>query len=531
MDNILKLLLLEDSELDAELTLREIKGMDQEFDIKIVSTKPEFELAVHNWSPHLIISDFNLQSFNGDEALAFAKMVLPETPFITLSGSITKNMEVSLLKERANDVLTKDNLKRLPFAINRVLTEKKERKKLSNTLSELEENLKFQEALAEISLVFNSDEVFENKIQKALEIVGVVINVSRAYMFEDDDENGTYTNTFEWCADGVDPEIDNLKNVPYADTPSLRPILMNERKLSASDINTLPEDLVVALSPQNIKALLVFPVYLSENFFGFVGVDETKAKRNWSKSEDKLLKTVSGIFSNAYSEFLARKELEEKNEVLNILLKEKEVLVGEVHHRVKNNLALISSFLQLEQFGVTKSESKDQIISANILRIKSISIVHETVYQKGSFTSIDVLDVLKELISESYSGKDGNKPHVHIKVPDPPVKFNINIAIPFSLLISEIIFQAKNISKEAFITDEKITLSVNEENDEITISIVEPGLAKVLSELKVADDFTQIIEVLALQIEAQLIVDSDLEKTSIKFANKSVKGSSSSLEV
>lgn len=529
MDSI-KLLVLEDSKLDAELIVRELRHFDQPLIIKIVSTKPEFEELVLGWDPDIIVSDFNLKSFNGNEALTFARQNVPNTPFITLSGSVTPDMEVTLLKNRANDILSKDNLKRLPFAIQRVLNERRDKQKLDSTLYELAGNLKFQEALTEVSLIFNSSEPFEIKMQRALKTIGLVINVSRVYLFEENEKGKTYTNTFEWCAKGVKPQIENLKDVPYSETPSFRPMMINNEGICTGNIFELPQGMIDILEPQNIKALMIFPLYISDQFFGFIGVDENREQREWSSSENKLLKSVSGIISNAYSEYLAQLELLNKNEELNQLLKEKEVLVGEVHHRVKNNLALISSFLQLEQLGVTTTESKQQIISANILRIKSIGIVHETVYQLGSFSNIDVLDVLAQIIEVSYTEKVKMKPEVNINRSEDPVTFNINIAVPFSLLISELMFQVLSLSGEdEFIATRNMCLSTVESDTHITVTIGEPDLAGVILKLQQAHKFSEIVGVLAKQIKADIRIDIEQGRTHISFVNKKVKGSSSSL--
>ncbi len=531
MSGKIKLLVLEDSELDAELMIRELRHFDQPLVIKIVSTKPEFEELVLGWEPDLIISDFNLRTFNGDEALEFAKQNMPNTPFITLSGSITQEMELKLLKNRANDVLTKGNLKRLPFAIRRVLNERTDKQKLDNTLFELAGNLKFQEALAEISIRFNSSESFDSKINYALEVLGKMTDVSRVYMFEDFN-NGKYCkNTYEWSAEGVEPQIQELQNVSYLDDiPSWKPYLIKEGSVYASNIEDLPVDIREILKPQNIKAIIVYPVQMDDEFIGFIGFDEVRNNRKWTISEDKLLKSVSGIISNAYSENLARKELVTKNEELSNLLNEKEVLVGEVHHRVKNNLALISSFLQLEQLGVSTSDNKDQIISANILRIKSIAIVHETVYQLGSFSNINVLDVLEQIIEVSYIEKVKMKPVVNIHRPESPVTFNINIAVPFSLLISELMFKVLSLDNpDDFTPNEDMYLSTSENENDVTITIGESTLAKVILKLQEADKFSEIIEVLARQIGAILTVDEENGRTNITFDNKKLKGSSSSL--
>ncbi|MFV1883170.1 MAG: histidine kinase dimerization/phosphoacceptor domain -containing protein [Balneola sp.] len=530
MSNI-KLLLLEDNELDAELTLRVLNRMEHSFDTKIISTKPEFEQTVKDWSPDLIISDFNLQTFSGDEALAVAKKTSPDIPFITLSGSITRKMELTLLEERANDVLTKDNLRRLPFVINRVLNEKQDKEKLRSTLHELEGNLKFQEALAEISIRFNSSESFDLKLKYALEVLGKAAKVSRVYLFEDFEQGKFCRNTFEWCAEGVKPQIHELQSVCYAeDIPSWKPYLIKEGSVFSSNIEELPKDIRDILEPQNIKAVIAYPVQLGNEYIGFIGFDEVRNTRDWTASEDKLLKSVSGIISNALSEKRAKDALQASNIKLSSLLKEKEVLVGEVHHRVKNNLALISSFLQLEQLGVVKSESVEQIITSNILRIKSISIVHETVYQQGTFLNIEVLQVLDQIISVGYLEKVGIKRTVKRIGSEKPVTFNINSAVPFALLLSEIMYQILSSEHaETLSSATEVVISASKNKKLLTVIIQEPNLAKLVENLKKEDGFSEVIEVLAKQIDAKVKVDSEKGSIKITFSDKDSRGSSSTL--
>ena len=118
---IKKILIIEDSQFDYELMLRELNMMEQDFEVKLATTKPDFEVLLSKWVPDLIISDYDLKTFSGTENLIHAKKVIPGIPVVILSGDITREEEIALLKNRANDVLTKDNLKRLPFAIKRIL--------------------------------------------------------------------------------------------------------------------------------------------------------------------------------------------------------------------------------------------------------------------------------------------------------------------------------------------------------------------------------------------------------------------------
>ncbi len=533
----IKLLILEDSELDVELMLREIDTLDQDFDKNVVSNREDFEKEVREWAPDLIISDFNLQSFRGDEALTYAKRIIPQVPFIMLSGSITKEMEVVLLENRANDVLTKDNLKRLPFAINRVLNEIRDKEKLNTTLFELAGNVRFQEALADISLVFNSSDDFDSKVNFALKVLGETVDVSRVYIFEDYNNGKNSRNTYEWCAEGVEPEIDNLQHLSYdEDIPSFKKYLERNGLVYSNDISTMEDDMRYHLEPQGIKALIVYPIFLDNERFGFVGFDEVRQPREWSPSEDKLLRSVSGILSNAYSERMAWEKLERTNEKLNKLLSEKELLVGEIHHRVKNNLALVSSFLQLDQMGLG-SHNKEDIVQSNILRIKSIALIHEIVYQQGSFSKISVYETLSKVLQESLSFAGIDNPVINRLGPEDSIMFNINQAVPFSLLISQMIYEVNSYHKLkglTFGTDDGgyvIDVSVRQRDSEIEVMLANEQLSDVLHILKKGTEhtFSEILEVLAKQISAEMEVSTAENYALIRFEYRDVKGSSSSI--
>lgn len=533
----IKLLIVDDSELDAELMIREINTMDQNFDLKVVSNREDYEKEVREWIPDLIISDFNMQSFRGDEALMYAKKILPGVPFISISGSINKEMEVVLLENRANDILTKDNLKRLPFAINRVLNEIRDKEKLNATLFELAGNIRFQEALSEISLVFNSTDDFDAKVNYALRVIGETVDVSRVYIFEDFNHGQHTRNTYEWCAEGVEPEIDNLKELSYKeDLPSFIKLLEQNGVVHSSDVSTMEADMRNHLEPQGIKALMVHPIFLNNERFGFVGFDEVRNPREWNTSEVKLLRSVAGILSNAFSEQKAKEKLQQTNDELNKLLQEKELLVAEVHHRVKNNLALVSSFLQLDQMGLG-GHNKEDIIQSNILRIKSIALIHEIVYQQGSFTNISVFETLSKVLTASLTFAGIDNPIINRLDPETSVTFNINQAVPFSLLLSQTIYEVNSYNKLKGLiidTDDKnyiIGVNVRQYDSVIEVMLVNQQLSKVLGILKEGTEhgFSEIQEVLARQISAEIEVNSAENHTLIRFVYRDVKGSSSAL--
>jgi PAS domain S-box-containing protein len=98
-------------------------------------------------------------------------------------------------------------------------------------------------------------------------------------------------------------------------------------------------------------------------------------------------------------------ERRNKEKLLEASLKERELLLAEVHHRVKNNLAIVSGFLQLEEFNTVSPEVKE-LLKDSKARIKTTALVHELLYKNESLNRIDLISYIKDLlrlISDSYS--------------------------------------------------------------------------------------------------------------------------------
>jgi PAS domain S-box-containing protein len=141
-NGIKKILHLENSPEDAELVMYIIEHSDLESDLFLVADKESFITGLKNYKPDIILSDLDLPSFDGFEALNIAKEISPDTPFIFVTGAVGEEMAVTALKSGATDFILKSNLDRLVPAVNRALDEKKtarERKKLYYTLKESEE--------------------------------------------------------------------------------------------------------------------------------------------------------------------------------------------------------------------------------------------------------------------------------------------------------------------------------------------------------------------------------------------------------
>src|ERR1700686_2675005 len=128
MGTQLRVLMIEDSEDDAALVVRELRRGDYDVQLERVDEAPALEAAFQKQSWDLIISDFSMPHFSGPDALRMLKSAGSEIPFIFVSGTIGEETAVAALRDGAQDYLMKTNLKRLVPAVQRALQEAKDRK-------------------------------------------------------------------------------------------------------------------------------------------------------------------------------------------------------------------------------------------------------------------------------------------------------------------------------------------------------------------------------------------------------------------
>jgi two-component sensor histidine kinase len=165
------------------------------------------------------------------------------------------------------------------------------------------------------------------------------------------------------------------------------------------------------------------------------------------------------------------KSISRKNKTIKASLKEKEMLLQEIHHRVKNNLQVISGILSLQNSNITDEKSK-QLLAESQDRIQAIALLHKTMYQNDNFNVVDFKTYINELITYiKQTNKNVNKDIIVTQEVE-NINFSIETAIPLSMLINEII---TNCYKHAF---------TNLENGEIFISIRKDTSKKYLLIIK-----------------------------------------------
>lgn len=207
-------------------------------------------------------------------------------------------------------------------------------------------------------------------------------------------------------------------------------------------------------------------------------------------------------------------EIKNAEEKLITSLKEKEVLLQEIHHRVKNNMQIISSLLSL-QANHTESKETAEILKESRGRVKSMAMIHEKLYHSNNLGKLKMAEYLNNLVRDiirSYSGVSSDIT-VDIEVED--INLNIDTAIPMGLFVNELI---SNSVKHAF-PDNKgnITLKLKSMDDEYLLCVSDNGIG--FPDGFNIDESTslglKLVKSLAIQLDGDLQIHRNNETTFI----------------
>lgn len=262
------------------------------------------------------------------------------------------------------------------------------------TEESLQRQLRYEKVVASVSAELLKPRPARENIGEALTRLLEGTEVSRVYIFENfhDPADGLCMGqTHEVCAPGVKPEIDNpdLKHVSFSAGFQRWREHLSAGKVIWGNVEDFPEEERRVLEPQHITSILVLPLYIGSQWKGMIGFDQIDGSRSWQKEEVRLLKTASDLIGG----YLARMEAESS---LQRQLKEKEILLKETHHRMKNNIASIAGMLALQAESSIHPEASEALKQA-LGRVGSMKELYDIILTADNDRRLPAAKYLNDL--------------------------------------------------------------------------------------------------------------------------------------
>lgn len=212
--------------------------------------------------------------------------------------------------------------------------------------SENQRRIQIEQAITEISASFIGNFNFNKEVKTLLAKTGKLCQAARSYIFNIDFVNKTYNNTFEWCNEGVKPEIDNLQGIPISVAPWWITKFEQGKRVYIEDVDKLSEsdtELKEALLSQQIKSLIAFPIIVRGNLTGFMGFDNIESVRDWTETDIRTLELSVMILQNVLERDLAEKDKEKLLKISNRAQKMESIgiLAGGIAHDFNNLLSIV----------------------------------------------------------------------------------------------------------------------------------------------------------------------------------------------
>jgi two-component sensor histidine kinase len=257
--------------------------------------------------------------------------------------------------------------------------------------------------------------------------------------------------------------------------------------------------------------------------------EKTTALHNLKRSNQRNLMLWSGLGIFALMVGLLyivlrqrnklNRELQFKNNIISKALEEKEYLIKEVHHRVKNNLQVISSLLSLQSRTVEDQVAVDALNESQS-RVLSMSLIHQNLYKDGPSSQLNVKTYLTNLGENIFSTYNIQKDKIKLITEIDDVTLDVGSLVPIGLIVNELI---TNALKYAFEGREKgnIFLSLKSGNEQLVLKVKDDGIGK--SPLQDKNGFgTRLIQTFAKRLNGEITCDVN-NGTSIEIRIKDFK--------
>ncbi|MHC9538903.1 MAG: histidine kinase dimerization/phosphoacceptor domain -containing protein [Vulcanimicrobiota bacterium] len=537
-----KIVIVEDEIYVAEVIRDCLKSFGYEV-TAMLETGEEAIKKVRESPPDLLLMDIVLEK-NGEDGIEIADRIKNEfqIPVVFLTGySDEEHIERAKRAEPLGYLIKPFNRNELKAVVELALSHAKIERERSLIYQQISRRLEIEKVISSISQQFVGKISIDTGIRKSMALLAKLRKAEYAYLCLFNEDGKSYKCIYDWqnCLDEKDMPDKPVKREFSLISPWIEK-LKKGKIIHVKTVSNVSDDETEAekrLLDKEIHSFLIIPVKTSSKVVGFIGFESRERSTDWTDEDVMLVRVASEIIIQVYErkkqeeelntyknhlEDLVSKrtmelsaineELEKKiieqaltEERLKTSLREKEVLLREIHHRVKNNLQVVSSLLNLQARALNEPAITD-LVNESRNRVKIMALVHESLYESEELDRIDYGEYLRKLVN--YLFRTYNRSDVTYELNATRVHLDINVAVPCGLIVNELV---SNSLKHAFPDGRRGVVSISLDagnNGTVTLRISDNGVGFPLNyDFKNPSSLgLQLVNDLALQIEAQMQV-------------------------
>ncbi|MES2386867.1 MAG: histidine kinase dimerization/phosphoacceptor domain -containing protein [Bacteroidota bacterium] len=322
------------------------------------------------------------------------------------------------------------------------------------------------------------------------------------------EQTGTWTNMLSAgpvTNQGAGTESSfSLQGLPeaYSNLTGTDPIIVPDVQ-KTSWLHTLQGKLI----PYGSASVMFMPCHSVGKTIGLLMLS-TPDKRRWTDGDIGILTGVGEYLALVLREASGKREKMEVAERLQQSVKEKEILLGEIHHRVKNNMAVISGLLNMQSHFIEEPVARHALQESQN-RIRSMALIHDKLYQNDSFSELEFNSYLRDLIANIQNSQTDLHRPIRIRFASESEKYlSMMSAVPCGLIMNELI---SNAYKHAFTDRESgnIFVSFTQEESRYTLSVEDDGVGYRQPEgKKRASLGLTLVEALSGQLKSKLKIET-----------------------
>jgi len=321
---------------------------------------------------------------------------------------------------------------------------------------------------------------------QSLEELGRFVEADRSYVFEYNWENNTCSNTHEWCAEGISPQIDELKNIKLEFIPQFVEAHQKGLSLNIPDLYALPveDKLRAVLESQEIKSLIAIPMMSDNECIGFIGFDSVKTQHAFTNKEEALLTVFSQMLVNFKNRIALEERLIEEKAKEKSANTAKSEFIANMSHEIRTPMNAILGFSEALYHKLESRQHKEMLksvlSSGNLLLSLLNDILDISKIEAGKLEillyPVDLRNLLHEIVLLFIDKANGIGLDLKINITDDFPEFLMLDEMRIKQIIFNLVGNAIKFTHQGFVNIDLSFLMMNPNSGKLVIEVIDSGI-------------------------------------------------------